>query len=839
MTENFIAAWPGKSARDGTPEHPAPYHMLDVAAVAERLIAMASPPARLRAALVLLICLHDLGKMTPGFRTMLRGGQGSGHRHWEWSEVLLRHHDAVLSDALGGKKRVRFELYSAGAGHHGKPPNLSNGRLAELARALPDDSLSDTGAFLEGVSDLWPDASLDDLTLAEAKHLGWWLAGLTSAADWIGSNAEWFPPCPPGPSLADYLDRARRLAETAVSEAGLDLAAPQDAPLYDFALRPMQTACATARLSDGPTLALIEDETGAGKTEAALMLAQRMLLTGKGSGLFFALPTMATADAMFARACDTVGKLIARPSVTLAHGRSALSDPFRAVQGQSQAEADITCAPWLADGRRKALLAHVGVGTIDQALLGVLPTRFATLRLWALSSKILIVDEVHEIGDPYMSAVLERLLEFHSRQGGSAILLTATLPLGQRQRLLDAFARGRAAELSAVNTAYPALTLAGDAVETWTVAARPSPRGPVTVHRLPDADAALDTVCDAAGRGAACVWVRNAVDDAIAAVEALSARGVAVDLLHARFALADRKAHEAAMLGRFGKDGQGREGRVLVATQVVESSLDLDFDVMVSDLAPMAALIQRAGRLWRHMDRRPAVARPVPAPILHVVSPDPDWVTDGRWLHLVLDKGAWVYSQVECWRTAQVLACAGVIEAPDGLRALIEAVHGDAAEPVPEALDRSEMDDHGECLAKRHRGWENAVDLASGYRLAGGGTDDTRYPTRLGVEQRVLVLARADGARGLRPWAEGHGPEAWMLSEVQASARKLDALDLPDQGAAPIAAIRRDWAKWQQATWKDVNGRDVFARTLCPVAEDGTICAGLRYERGRGLLFAS
>nr|WP_286193326.1 CRISPR-associated helicase Cas3' [Boseongicola sp. H5] len=591
----------------------------------------------------------------------------------------------------------------------------------------------------------------------------------------------------------------------------------------------MQTACAGADLPGGPVLAIIEDETGAGKTEAAMILAQRMLLAGKGAGLFLALPTMATADAMFARAGAVVGRMFDSPSVALAHGRSALSEAFRDVVGHAAREGEVTCAPWLADGRRKALLAHVGVGTVDQALLGVLPTRFATLRLWGLASKILIVDEVHEMGNPYMAQELQRLLEFHAGRGGSAILLTATLPLAQRQRLVDSFALGRAGHKPDVaQPDYPALTIVGADAVTKPVPALRANRGPVTVRRLGDAEAALDCLIRATGQGAACVWVRNAVDDAISVADALAARGVSVDLLHARLALCDRKHHEAAMLARFGKGGTDRAGRVLVATQVVESSLDLDFDVMVSDLAPMAALIQRAGRLWRHMDRRPADTRPAPEPVLHVLSPDPGAVSDDRWLQGVLDKGAWVYDLVECWRTARVLLRDGRIDAPGGLRDLIEAVHGAGAEPVPEAFSGAETEAEGNRYAEANRGWQNAMTWQDGYRNAGAGHSDTLYPTRLGAEQRVLVLARADGTGGLTPWAGGAGPEAWMLSEVQASAKRLGALPLPAQDTPAIRMATADWPEWK---------RDSVI--LCPVGEDGEICEGLSYTRERGLLFLS
>ena len=158
--------------------------------------------------------------------------------------------------------------------------------------------------------------------------------------------------------------------------------------------------------------------------------------------------------------------------------------------------------------------------------------------------------------------------------------------------------------------------------------------------------------------------------------ETLEGEGISADLLHARFMVADRLKKEVELQARFGRDGTRDRGRVLVATQVVEASLDLDFDLMVSDLAPIGSLIQRAGRLWRHMDLRPVRERPVPGPVLHILSPDPENVEDGRWLHRVLPAGAWVYPLSDQWCTARAVFALGAIRAPDGLRQLIEAVHG-------------------------------------------------------------------------------------------------------------------------------------------------------------------
>ncbi|MDO5647526.1 CRISPR-associated helicase Cas3' [Paracoccus sp. (in: a-proteobacteria)] len=819
---DLIARWPGKSATDGI-EHPAIYHMLDVAAVAEHLIATRGFDAPLRDAMVLLVALHDLGKISATFRAMLRTGarQPQG-RHWEITEILLTHHDVLLA-SLGGRRHHRLALYAATAGHHGGPPTRTGHDITRSLDTTGTDAITDACAVITAFLGLWPDASLNGLTGAQVNALSWWLPGLVAAADWVGSNTAWFPPVAPDHTPRDYLDHARDRAAHAVRMAGLDAVASSAAALFDFTPRPMQSACARIALPDGPTLAIIEDETGAGKTEAALMLAQRMMQAGKGTGLFFALPTTATADAMFRRAQSVVGRMFtAPPSLTLAHGRAAMSTDFRELVGRVGASDDPVCSEWLADNRRRALLATVGVGTVDQALLSVLPTRFSTLRHYGLSSKILIVDEVHELGEPYLAQELAQLLRAHRMAGGSAILLTATLPMDQRATLAASYT-----DRVPDSAAYPALTIAGgDAITD--LPQTTGPRGPVAVRRLDSADAALQAITDHAAQGAACVWVRNAVDDAMDAVTALRAAGVPADLLHARFALCDRLRHEADALARFGKHGTDRQGRVLVATQVVESSLDLDFDVMVSDLAPMAALIQRAGRLWRHMDLRPADMRPVSAPVLSVVAPDPAVVDNAQWLHRVLDRGAWVYPADLQWRTADTLFRTGQIVAPSGLRALIESAHGPDAAPVPDALIDAETQRMGQGYAAANLARQNLVNLDDGFRKGAQAASDVDYPTRLGRPQQTLVLLRRqDGA--LRPWAGGTAPFAptdWHLSEVTVAGSRLRGLPLPDQTTPDITALTADWPEWRRNSV-----------ILCEVADDGTICDGLAYRADLGVVF--
>ena len=837
MTPEQINAWPGKSIDGRT--HPALWHMLDVGAVATCLTARRSLTGSSEAsqAASLLVALHDLGKFSSSFRAMLLGQPYTGFRHWQHSYRLLRDHDGLLSGKLGATKGVRRILYAAVAGHHGGPPeHLDNRKYKDQANQIGAEATRIAGEAIKAVASLFPGASLDGMTESEASRLSWVLSGLTIQADWIGSNLEWFGPQDAGTPIASYWNQALARAETAVFAAGLHCAWPLPEGSVKVlpvtaALRPMQTAVAEIDLPDGPVLALIEDATGAGKTEAALILASRMMAAGKGDGFFFALPTMATSNAMLARLEGIAPRLFdGRPALALTHGRAKMNELFREIQGRdgSDPNGGPSCGSWLADDRRRILLADIGVGTIDQALMAVLPTRFNTLRLLALSGHILIVDEAHEF-DPYMEAQLRCLLQFHAMLGGSAIVMTATLPLGMRGGYAKAFQKGLGIRRprDVKGNAYPMLTVIGRGIDSVQPDPVPATCRDIVVHRLEDEDAATRLLQSGAKRGMACAWVRNSVGGAIASAVALREAGIEVDLLHARFTVDDRLKHEAAVQKRYGRDGVGRAGRVLVATQVVEASLDLDFDLMVTDLAPIGSLIQRAGRLWRHMDRRPAAERPVAAPALHVLAPDPGQVDGADWLKRILRSGALVYPQDVQWRTAKVLFDRGMIRAPGGLRDLIETVHGDDPPEVPEALQGFEIETIGRQMSETQQALNQVLDAEDAYdqpqmqRVF----DDDRFPTRLGIPQVTLRLAREEHGR-LVPWV-GEGSLGWQSSEVLVSSVRYWKLQGVDQDRPEIKAVCETWPDWMQ---KRV--------LVAPVEEDGLICDGLQYNSDLGIVFA-
>jgi len=835
----------GKARPDDTGARSARFHLLtfhclDVAAVGvealRRMPALRSVFARrlglrhdqLEAWAAFWLALHDLGKFAESFQSQcpevfqaLNGRPPNPAKPYTlrhdslgmlfWKEVLR---DIVIDEswfsAASENLADGLDCWArACTGHHGQPPTEGDtwtqhfDKHHDRAAAL---------AFVGSVRSHFIDADLAAAIaaqepshfLAASAELSWWLAGLAVLADWLGSNTSYFEYRDEPIELEDYWQHACRQASVALDASGVApvaSAAPMPFQRLFPAIAtpsPLQQWAASTPLHDGPQIHLLEDVTGAGKTEAALLLTHRLLAGGHADGFFIALPTMATANAMYGRIAEAYARLFADPaSLVLAHGQRALVDDFAATvlpadQGehdprQLDQTASARCTAWLADHNKRALLSPAGVGTIDQALLAVLHSKHQSLRLLGLVRKVLVIDEVHAC-DVYMQGVLEVLLTFHARAGGSAILLSATLPQRMKQGLLKAFAKGleQPAPL-AIATGYPLATSwpAGNAAALTedTIATRVDVQRKVHVHNTSDiveVDAAIEQAL-ASGR---CVcWVRNTVADALAAFAHFQPRLAPERLMlfHARFALRDRLDMEERVLETFGRGSMPaqRSGRLLIATQVVEQSLDVDFDLLVTDLAPIDRVIQRAGRLRRHRRAAdgtpladPAAADQRGAPVLWVLTPPWADEPDARWFKTAFTKAAAVYPHHgQLWLTARALR-AGAFTMPDDARGLIEGVFGADAE-IPPGLDANALAAEGQGYAALTQAQMNTLTLSSGYTR--GGIDwwtEAKTPSRLGEASSTVTLARWVGGR-LRPWVDGkHG---WAYSSLRVAERVMAA----------------------------------------------------------------
>jgi CRISPR-associated endonuclease/helicase Cas3 len=317
----------------------------------------------------------------------------------------------------------------------------------------------------------------------------------------------------------------------------------------------------------------------------------------------------------------------------------------------------------------------------------------------------------------------------------------------------------------------------------------------VAIERLADRGGAIAAIIAAAQAGAAVAWVRNSVDDAIEAAQELREAGIDATLFHARFAMGDRQDIERKVLGWFGRDSRPveRKGRVLVATQVVEQSLDLDFDLMVTDLAPADLVIQRAGRLWRHQWRE----RPVSGPRLLLLSPEPVNDPAAAWLGSELRRTGFVYpDHALLWRSARALVQRGCIETPGGIRALVEAAYDrDAPGALPAGLVPAANRAEGAELAAAAIAFQNVLKIDEPYeRRSGCWEPDVRTPTRLGEARIIFRLAR-DEEGAVVPWYPHEEPRrAWALSEVSVRVTRLKSAEEDQAGRN----AKKNWPAWDQ-----------------------------------------
>ncbi|MGB9496510.1 MAG: CRISPR-associated helicase Cas3' [Dissulfuribacterales bacterium] len=850
--------------------HLLPYHCLDVAAVGEvlleqhlHLLKHFEALFRLHAEvlkpwLIFMLAAHDLGKFAESFQQLCPDLRMKWWGHIKKSVYDLRHdslgyllwHDpkslrSFLSRETGSgfvPKHVDISLLYRKVlkvwlqpitGHHGLPPKVRRGTFASARSKsyFRQFDIENAIKFLDVLNTLFePDwdallsAVQDKAWTKMQKEATWILAGFTVLCDWIGSDNDVFEYSDKETPLDDYWKNcALSRAYSAVKRAGLLPSEPASAKplhkLFKYIKKPtpLQVASSSIPLPQGPQLIILEDVTGSGKTEAALMLAHRLMAQGLATGIYIALPTMATANAMFERMAAVYRSFYAhdqRPSIVLTHTASYLSELFQTAlfnnyhndspYGENEDTASIQCTTWLADHRKASLLAEVGIGTLDQALLGILPARHQSLRLLGLVNKVLIVDEVHAY-DAYMNRLLQTLLHFHARMGGTAILLSATLPQMTRQEMIDAFSWGITKDRAEIsNSGYPLLThFSSSGLDEIPIDTRDEVKRNVKVELLFDENTVLSLIHQAVKQGKCVCWVRNTVFDARKAFVTLRRQHwVAKDklsLFHSRFALKDRLALEEKILRLFGKNSgpETRNGRILVATQVVEQSLDLDFDVMVSDLAPMDLLIQRAGRLCRHVRdkngerlQEKGIKDQRGIPIFFVYSPRPEDSPQTNWFKEVFPKVNAIYPHTgQLWRTARLLAREKGWHMPDDAREFIEWVYGEQGEAIPKALIDASDKAEGEYWAQAGMAGFNALIMEEGYTFSDGKWDEeAKIPTRLSDDSQTVYLSVwKDGC--LRPYATA-GRFPWDLSAVNVRADVAHELS-EDLGKDVLEAVTR------------------------------------------------
>ena len=874
-------------------------HLLDTAAVAEHLaghwlapttrdlverelsgsVSDLSPAEEFRLLASWIAGVHDIGKCTPAFSCQVgklddrMKEAGLSHEpvdplerrkvpHALAGQLIL---EPWLEDEHGWRRGPAMALASVVGAHHGIPPTraaLTN-ELSGHEHLLGDDEawtatqreLLDLVTARTGAEPLlphWAQRRWSQPFLVE-------LSGLVIVADWIASAETYFG------LLALDDDGAHLLAPDAHArrvDAGLsrlEIPAPWrprdegadpdalltsrfDLPEGSRATDVQARTLRAARSMGLPGLLIVQESTGGGKTEAALMAAEVLAARTHRSGILFALPTQATTDAMFSRELDWLESIEeayageGAPSdfaAQLLHGRARLNKEAQQLRrrgyeirdrllgslddstgetprpigigwdeeeartghvtgAEDRRRADLAILAWFS-GRKKSMLSDFVVTTVDHLLFGAMRSPHLAMRHLGLSRKVVIVDEVHSYST-YMNVYLDRVLTWLAAYGVPVVLLSATLSEARCSSMVDAYRRGlrlaagerlhRRPAPESVRTPFPCLVTAGED-RTEVVATASGRRSTISLRRLAK-DALVPLLEEALADGGCALVVRNTVRRAQETYETLRERfGEDVGLNHARFTIGDRLAKDKELLDRFGpprKAGRRPHRAIVVATQVVEQSLDVDFDLLVTDLAPIDLVLQRIGRLHRHeRSRPPRLAEPTCCI---------DWLPSTSSPEPSLEPGAKaIYGEQDMLMSAaaldRVINGSGVVTVPDDVHDLIEAVYGSDA-PIP-PLWREAVAHARETRATEDRAKHDA---AQGFLL--------NEPERSGKNSSLVgwlhTTASDNEEKGHAQVRDGEDSLEVILLDLRRAGGQEELRTLPSAPEAPSTMIPTDCA---------------------------------------------
>ncbi|MAD44143.1 MAG: CRISPR-associated helicase Cas3' [Oceanospirillaceae bacterium] len=713
-------------------------HCQIVGETARKLIALFPPSLRLKLfppGSELASASHDIGKVSPSFAAKLLKATGQDFRsvpalakampdiEYQWGG-----HSGVSQAAAEALHVPKYVADILGQ-HHGFNPQISDKTANDEVfggQSWQDERQKLTEALKTALKCDWP--------VFESPAQARVVAGLTSVADWIGSGSFFEDPNKPWqPRIAQALTDAGFVSPQIIQELSFT-------DVFDPEHKQMQPRDAQKLFVDqvtGPGVYILEAQMGMGKTEAALYAAYKLLAAGQATGIYFALPTQLTSNKIYDR-FNAFLEQIVHPDTPnralLLHSGAWLLEAEMGEEGRPG-------GAWF-NHKKRGLLAPFAVGTLDQALMAVMNVKHGFVRAFGLAGKVVILDEVHSY-DLYTGTILNELTAFLRQIGCTVIILSATLSRKRREALTES---------KSTATDYPLITASTSAdVPPVERAVTQTDKAPVSVTLTPDENNVLEEALFRAEQGQQVLWIENTVAEAQQRYLDLASRacalGCEIGLLHSRFIPADRQRNEKQWVDAFGKDGwpeRSRIGRILVGTQVLEQSLDIDADFLISRFAPTDMLLQRIGRLWRHESTpRPDSA----SPACWLIAPD---------LELALTRPtaafgatASVYAPYVLCRSLEVWQPVTQLLLPGSIRGLIDQTY----------QDREESGLWSELLqllkkGSRYRTGEEALESLARLTLSRNGKTlpehkaDTRYSDQQTLDVLLLRSVRYDSDTG-------------------------------------------------------------------------------------------
>jgi len=659
----------------------------------------------------LIAASHDIGKVSPTFQEKLYRGT-DGYRNNTKpglekfnpeSEKQWGGHAGVSQAAAQYLKLGKYIPEILGQ-HHGYSPNMTN---------LATDEVFGGPAWQQRREELVAGlkaALQTEFPVVTNELQSRVLAGFTTVSDWIGSGSLFDVPSEDWqPRIQQALDEAGFLQPTLKHDLSF-------AEIFGFQPRNVQQ-CFIEQVTQ-PGVYVLEAPMGLGKTEAALYAAYRMLATHQATGVYFALPTQLTSDKIHDRVSDFLKQILDSDS---SHQQPLLLHSNAWLKTELGKEGN-PGGSWFQASKR-GILAPFAVGTIDQALMAVMNVKHGFVRTFGLVGKVVILDEVHSY-DSYTGTILDELVQALRQLHCTVIILSATLTEYRRSILLNS---------ASTNKSYPlisAMPKTGGLVEQ---AVQNIDNVSVAVRQCQEDNAAIEEALLRAEQGQQVLWVENTVAEAQQIYTLLAGRDcspkIECGLLHSRFLKTDRECNENYWTSLYGKDGSTERtqcGRILVGTQVLEQSLDIDADFLVSRFAPSDMLLQRIGRLWRHDNTlRPAGAKRdvwLLAPELAKAIGNPEQA---------FGKTAKVYSPYVLCRSLQVWQDRSQIAIPGQIREIIEATYADREET-------GAMLDYFNALEKKRQELQRMA--LFGLSKAGKTLSEEKAGTRYSEQDSVDVL---------------------------------------------------------------------------------------------------
>lgn len=697
-----------------------------------------------------LAAIHDLGKATPVFQAkesfsnskdldlaLLDKIEKAGFKDIHQLSLMNERESphALAGQALLESYGVSEDISSIIGGHHGKPVDSHTMVRYQLtsypANYFQNEDKSDEvhKKWVQAQKEIFKWAlhangfeSINDLP--KVKQAGQViLCGLLIMADWIASNERYFPLL--NIEDSEVSDQENRKQDSWLKwiktlpwepEEIIDIETIYQ-NRFNFTPREVQYKFSKViQQTDQAGIYILEAPMGGGKTEAALMgVEQLSRKTGTG-GMFFGLPTQATSNGIFDRIKSWVSSLSMtdeKRSLQLVHGKAALNESYSELPRNAnifdEVESGVIVNEWFT-GRKTAVLDEFVVGTIDQFLMAALKQKHLMLRHLGFSKKVVVIDEVHAY-DAYMNQYLERVLRWMGTYGVPVIILSATLPARTRVKLVEAYIRGQGYKWRAVEkpvewettVAYPLITYSDGPRVNQKDDFSPSENTQVTVKSL-DEEKLIDTLKEKLSEGGIAGVIVNTVRKSQELAKSLEEHfsGGQVDLLHSSFIATNRAEKEKELLDTIGKEADRPYKKIIIGTQVIEQSLDIDFDLLISELAPMDLLIQRIGRLHRHtLANRP---KKLKNPLVYIMGMDENFDFDSG--------SEAVYGPYLLMRTQELLP--EMIDLPEDISKLVQATYNE--EEDLQLVDSRKID-YEEAKSKHHteRGQKEAK--AKGFQL--------------------------------------------------------------------------------------------------------------------------